>query len=299
MPATDSLKATWRLLACIFAAGLAGVAIAADTPPCANCAVWNAPQKPFKLYGNSYFVGPHGLGSVLITSDQGHVLIDGALADSAPVIAAHIRELGFRVEDIKLILNSHVHHDHAGGIAELQKLSGAAVKATAPSAAVLKTGGISADDPQFGTLSPIAPVSNVTTIADGETVRVGALALTAHVTPGHTAGGTTWTWDACEGQRCLHMVYADSISAVSSPDYRFTAHPDMMKGFEQSFTTIAALPCDILVSTHPEVSDLWTRLAHRDAGDANGLVKTESCRQYAATARAGYESRIAKERAAP
>ena len=180
-----------RALGFVLAASLADAALAATAPPCANCAVWNAPQKPFKLYANSYYVGPHGLGSVLITSDQGHALIDSGLPESAPEIAAHIRALGFRIEDIKLFLNSHVHHDHAGGIAELQKLSGAAVKASPSSAAVLKTGGIGADDPQFGTLAPIAPATNITTLADGEAVHLGTLALTAHFTPGHTAGGTT------------------------------------------------------------------------------------------------------------
>src|SRR5579871_353789 len=92
------------------------------TPPCSQCAVWNAPQRPFKIFGNTYYVGPHGLSSILITSPKGDVLIDAALPESASQIASHIRSLGFRVEDIKLIVNSHAHSDHAGGIAELQRL---------------------------------------------------------------------------------------------------------------------------------------------------------------------------------
>src|SRR6185369_7959505 len=111
---------------------------------------WNIPQKPFKIYGNSYYVGTHGLGSVLIASTAGHVLIDGALPESVPEIVAHIKELGFRVEDIKLIVSSHVHFDHAGGISELQRLSGARVAASPWSAAVLKSGTMGRDDPQFG-----------------------------------------------------------------------------------------------------------------------------------------------------
>ena|ERR1700733_8790609 len=95
---------------------------------CANCAVWNKPQQAFKIYGNTYYVGTHGLSSILITSDSGHVLIDGALPESAPPIVANIRSLGFRVEDVKLIVNSHAHFDHAGGIAELQRLSGAVLQ---------------------------------------------------------------------------------------------------------------------------------------------------------------------------
>ena len=113
-------------------------------------AAWNRPQKPFKVFGNTYWVGTSSLGSVLVTSDAGHVLIDGALPESVPQIRDHIRELGFKVEDIKLILNTHDHYDHAGGIAELQRVSGARVAASAPSAAVLKTGMPEADDPQYG-----------------------------------------------------------------------------------------------------------------------------------------------------
>src|SRR5215813_653800 len=128
---------------------------------CKNCAVWNAPQQPFKIYGNTYYVGTHGLGSVLITSPAGHILIDGALAESVPQIVSHVRSLGFRVEDIKLIVNSHVHYDHAGGIAELQRLSGAHVAASEWSAAVLKTGGVAPDDPQHGIIRGILPVSQV------------------------------------------------------------------------------------------------------------------------------------------
>src|SRR5688572_25950274 len=97
---------------------------------CTQCEEWNKDQAPFRIFGNAYFVGTHGLSSVLITSPQGHVLIDGALPQSAPLIAAHVAKLGFKMTDVKLILNSHVHFDHAGGMAELQKLSGAKVIAS-------------------------------------------------------------------------------------------------------------------------------------------------------------------------
>jgi metallo-beta-lactamase class B len=108
--------------------------------PCPDCATWNMPQEPFKIYGNVYYVGTHGLSSILITSPAGHVLIDGALPESVPQIVSNIRSMGFRVEDIRLILNSHVHLDHAGGIAELQKLSGAHVAASKWTADVMRKG---------------------------------------------------------------------------------------------------------------------------------------------------------------
>ena len=120
---------------------------------CSSCAVWNKPQRPFRIYGNTYYVGTHGLSSVLIASEGGHVLIDGALQESAPLIAANIRALGFRIEDVKLIVTSHAHFDHAGGVAELQRLSGARVAASPWSADALKRA-VPRDDPQFGILRP-------------------------------------------------------------------------------------------------------------------------------------------------
>src|SRR6202453_5410206 len=126
---------------------------------CTHWAEWNVPQAPFRIYGNTYYVGPHGLSSILVVSDAGLVLIDGALPESAPQIVANIRTLGFRIEDVKLILNSHVHFDHAGGIAELQRLSGARVAASKWSAAVMAQDAIGHEDPQFGSLPPIARIA--------------------------------------------------------------------------------------------------------------------------------------------
>src|SRR5690349_20870602 len=143
--------------------------------PCRQCATWNIPQVPFRIYGNTYYVGPHGLSSILVTSSAGHVLIDGALPESVPQIVANIRTLGFRIEDVKLIVNSHAHFDHAGGVAELQRLSHATVAASPASAAVIERGTSGPDDPQYGSLPGFAPVRGVRVIADGETVRVGTL----------------------------------------------------------------------------------------------------------------------------
>jgi metallo-beta-lactamase class B len=259
---------------------------------------WNAPQAPFRIFGNAYYVGPHGVSSVLITSDAGHVLIDAALPESVPGIVASIRGLGFRIEDIKLILNSHVHFDHAGGIAGLRRLSGARVAATAPSARVLERGRSGPDDPQYGVIPDIARVKNVQVIADGETLRVGPLALTAHTTGGHTPGGTSWTWKSCQGERCLDMVYADSLTAVSAEGFAFTRsreYPGVLTDFEKSFSTLSAVACDVLITTHPEASDLWDRLARRDQGAEDALVDPAACRRYVDSARTGLRVRVDTE----
>ncbi|MBV8306697.1 MAG: subclass B3 metallo-beta-lactamase [Gammaproteobacteria bacterium] len=268
--------------------------------PCKDCAAWNETQKPFRIYGNTYYVGVRGLSSILITSNGGHVIIDGGLAESAPKIAASVRELGFRMEDVKLILNSHVHYDHAGGIAELQRLSGAQVAASPSSAKVLRAGHSGADDPQFGGLRGIPPVAHVTVVNDGETLRVGPLQLTAHLTAGHTPGGTTWTWTSCEKERCLNLVYADSLQPVSAEGFLFTrnsAYPDALEDFERSFRTLDALPCDILLTPHPETSDLWRKLKNRDDGAGPGaFVDPTACHRLADAARERLRERVVAER---
>jgi metallo-beta-lactamase class B len=272
----------------------------ADAPSsCKECAEWNVSQEPFRIYGNTYYVGVHGLSSILITSPHGHVLIDGDLPESAPKIAANVKALGFQLKDIKLILNSHVHYDHAGGIAELHRLSGAPVAASKFTAHALEVGHSGPDDPQYGALPPIKTVAHVRIIADGETMYVGPLALTAHFTPGHTPGGTTWTWQSCEHDRCLNIVYADSLTAISAEGFRFSSnktYPNVIQDFEKSFATVRALPCDILLTPHPGVSDLWERLEKRDkGGDANAFVDSTACRRFADTARTNLEKRVVSE----
>lgn len=265
---------------------------------CPSCAEWNAAQQPFKVFGNTYWVGTHGLGAILVTSPQGHVLIDGGLPQSAPLILANIRALGFRVEDVKLILNSHVHYDHAGGIAELQRATGAAVAASPWSAAALEHGTSGPGDPQYGLLAPYAPVSSVRTIADGDTLRVGPLALVAHFTGGHTPGGTSWSWRACEGARCRNVVYADSQTPVSADNFFFThntTYPNAIADFEHGFAALETMPCDILLTPHPDASGLWQRVAARDAGNADALVQPGACRAFAGAARDRLAERVAKE----
>jgi metallo-beta-lactamase class B len=255
------------------------------------------PQQPFRIYGNTYYVGTHGLGSVLIASPAGHILIDGDLPESVPQIVAHIRSLGFRVEDIKLIVNSHVHFDHAGGIAELQKLSGARVAASRWSAGVMEKGAVPPDDPQFGVIIPISRIARVETFRDGETLSAGDLTLTAHLTPGHTPGGTSWTWRSCENNRCLSLVYADSLTPVSADGFLFTRsneYPHAVDDFERSYAFLNGTPCDILITPHPDFSNLWQRLEQRSS-KPDALIDPTACRVLAETSRERLKKRLAQE----
>ena len=236
---------------------------------------------------------------MLVTSPQGDVLIDGALPESAPQVLAHIRALGFRAQDVKVIVNSHAHYDHAGGIAAIREATGAEVDASPWAATVLEHGKSDQQDPQFGIALPYPPVPAVRTIRDGQVVRVGDLALTAHFTAGHTPGGTTWTWRSCEGNRCLDMVYADSQSPVSADTFLYTRSATYSTGvsdFEHSFVVLENLSCDILVTPHPDASNFWQRIAARDSGNALALVDRDACRRYAANARRDLAARIAREK---
>jgi len=267
----------------------------------AEQAAWSQPQKPFRIYGNTYYVGTRGLSAILIASPQGLVLIDAPMERNAPQIEANIKALGFRVTDIKLILNSHAHFDHAGAIATLVRDSGAQVEGSEAGARALMLGGKDPEDPQYGEASAFAPVAKVTVVADGGVVRVGDIAMTAHYTPGHTPGSTTWAWQSCDAGRCLNMVYADSLSALSADGYHFSddaAHPHRVEDYRRGIDTIASLPCDILVTPHPDQSDLLERVARRDAGaKPDPVIDTRACRAYAESGRAALDARLARERA--
>jgi len=267
------------------------------TPDCKDCGHWNVPQKPFRVYGNTYYVGTAELSSILITSDGGDILIDGDLNESAPQIADNIKALGFRLSDVKLILNSHAHYDHAGGIAQLQRMTGAAVKASPWSAKLFANGEPGKDDQQYGILQPIARIAHAGTLHDGETVHVGSLALTAHFTPGHTGGGTSWTWQSCEAGRCLNMAYVDSLSTAAAPGFRFSDHQDLLRTFDKSFDAVAGLPCDILLTPHPDVSKTMDRFARREKGEADAFVDSAAWHNVADSFRAGMQKRLAQEKA--
>ena len=266
---------------------------------CPSCAGWNEPQRPIRLHGNTYYVGTHGLGAILVTSPAGHVLIDAGLPESAPLIRANVESLGFRIRDVKLIVNSHAHYDHAGGIAELQHASGARVVASGWSVGVLRSGRPMAGDPQLGLALGFPAVGRVNRLSFGDTLRVGAIALVAHATPGHTPGGTTWTWRSCDAARCLDFVYADSQTPVSTDDFRFTSnasYPNAIADFERGFATLERLPCDVLITPHPSASNLWRRVSPTDGTITPRLVDGGACKRYAATARRQLEERVARER---
>jgi metallo-beta-lactamase class B len=317
-----------KLACAVFALLLVQAPPLLPDPPikCGDCDDWNRPQEPFRLFANSYYVGTAGLSAILVTGDAGHILLDGGLPQSAALIDANIRKLGFKTTDVKLILNSHGHYDHAGGIAALQRASGARVVASASGASALERGENTPDDPQYGfgrDANAFPAVEDVHVIVDGAVLRVGDLAITAHFTTGHTPGSTTWTWQSCEptrpeaatapsrrsspeaerakadeGDRCLNMVYADSLTAVAAPGFKYTAFPDRVALFRRSISRVAELPCDIMVSTHPQFTRIPEKLKRRAELKGSGpdpFIDAQACKAYAAVALKNLETRIAEE----
>jgi len=275
---------------------------------CPDCVSWNRAQDPFRIFGNTYYVGPRGLGSLLLTSDEGHVLLDGGLPESAPVIAANIERLGFRVEDIRWIAVTHEHYDHVGGVAALARASGATVVGSPSAARALMAGNVLGDDPQQGfgaTATAFPSVPRAQGMADGEVLRIGPISLVAHHTPGHTPGSTTWTWRSCESDRCLDLVYLDSLNAVSAPGFRYSGdgdHASRVESFRASMAKVAGLPCDIAVSVHPgftQMADKLARRASRAAGEPDPFIDRDACRRYADDAAGRLGKRVAEEQAEP
>ncbi|MBC7977698.1 MAG: subclass B3 metallo-beta-lactamase, partial [Myxococcales bacterium] len=270
---------------------------------CSACDEWNRPHPPFKIFGNTYYVGPAGLSSVLIVTSAGLVLLDGGLPQSAAVIDANIKALGFRTEDVRWIANSHAHFDHAGGISALQKKSGARVVASASGAKALGLGYPTEDDPQYesGREAPLrfAPVAGVESVRDGQKLTVGDVTITAHLTPGHTPGSTTWTWRSCEAKRCLNVVYADSLNPVSDKGFRFqgaAAADSRVPAFQRSIATVDRLPCDVMISVHPSFSGLEDKLAARAKGvTPDPFIDPNACHVYAADATKKLAKRVADE----
>ncbi|WP_338760660.1 subclass B3 metallo-beta-lactamase [Massilia sp. METH4] len=267
------MKKTLTAIACL---GIVACAHAANE--------WDAPQEPFAIYGNSFYVGPHGVGAVLVTSPAGHVLIDAGTPKSPAAIAASIRKLGFKLEDVKYILTSHEHYDHVGGAAELQKMTGATVIGSTRSAPVLASGKPDPADPQLGSLPDMVPVANTRAVKDGDVVTIGPLAITAHDTPGHTPGGLSWTWQSTEKGRTVNMVYADSLNAFGLHGFRYGGDrrwPEAKRQLEASIAKIAGLKCDVLVSAHPEFAGLWERKEKQPELGNAAFIDPDACRKYA------------------
>ncbi|RZJ39740.1 MAG: subclass B3 metallo-beta-lactamase, partial [Brevundimonas sp.] len=240
-----------------------------------------------------------GLDVALISTSDGLVLIDGALPQAVAAIEDNIRRLGFRIEDVKYILSTEPHYDHAGGLAALARDSGATVIASPAAAAVLRRGRSGADDPQASSLAAFPPVERVRALQDGQVLRLGDVEITARATPGHTPGSMSWSWRSCEAADCRTVVFGSSLNPITSGSYRYSdpANRALLDGFRRTFVSLRAMPCDILLSAHMEQSGGDVRLARlRQGVQPNPFIDPTACRAYADKHEALLDRRLERER---
>jgi metallo-beta-lactamase class B len=259
---------------------------------CKDSDDWERPAPPVRIHANTYMVGTCGITSILITGTDGDILIDGGTEADADIIANNIQNLGFKLSDVRIILHSHEHFDHVGGIARLQQLSGAQLYASPEAAKAFETGTAGVGDPQAGMHKPFPSAHADRIIHDGQPVRLGNLYLTPMTTPGHTPGALSWHWVACDGGVCRTIVYADSLTPVSRDDYRFSDHPAYVAAYRASLEKIRKEDCEILLTPHPSASNMRDRFV--------GLAPLEdenACRDYANKMSKALDERLAKEAA--
>jgi metallo-beta-lactamase class B len=260
---------------------------------CADCA---RPHKPFRIFGNTYFVGTEGVSSILVTSEFGHALINAGVPEAAPLIKASIEALGFKITDVKGILVTEEHPDHAGGIAQLQRDTGAHVYAMRPAEAVLRTGKPVADTPLFASKAAIAPLPLVWVVNDDQLLGIGSVRLRATATPGRSPGGTSWGWESCEGNNCLNLFFVSNVEAAASGKYRFRDHPQARQAFEETFRRVEAARCDVLLTAQPAASQLFQRL-DPEGGSRPASIKDDSaCKRHAQSARESFARYLAAEK---
>jgi metallo-beta-lactamase class B len=232
---------------------------------------WNRPVEPFRIAGNVYYVGAAEVASYLVTTPAGHFLLDSGFPETVPQILANVERLGFDPRDVELLLNSHAHYDHAGGIAELKARTGASILLSAGDVELARRGG--RGDFAFGDRFGYPPFTADRIVADGEAVTLGGVTMTAHVTPGHTRGCTTWTTRVEEQGAPLDVLF---LCSVTAPGYRLVgneAYPAILADYRETFRRLEALPVDVFLANHGSFFDLGAkREALRAAPARNPFV---------------------------
>jgi metallo-beta-lactamase class B len=261
------------------------------------------PDEPFRVAGNLYYVGSTGVTSFLLTGPDGHVLIDGGYPETAPLIIGSIAKLGFDIREVKVLLNSHAHFDHAAGLRELQQASGAKLWISEGDAEMIAAGGVG--DRTFGPLRhvglgrfPAALVDH--RFKDGDTIRVGPIALTAHVTAGHTPGCTSWSFPVHDGERELLAVSICSLSLL--PFMTFVepeSYPGIRSDFERSFERLRSLPADIFLGSHSSFFDMHRKLRERETAEdpVEPFIDREGYRAFIDDAERWFRAELADQQA--
>jgi len=280
----------WGLrAAALLAVGLGCPATWAADPP-----AWTAPNKPFRIVDNVYYVGTQGLAAYLIVSRQGAILLDATLAENARQIEDNIESVGVPLRDVRLLLSNHGHADHVGAMAALQHATGARVLASAGDRWALENGR-NQGDTNYG-VQPFAAVTVDEEVADGQKVRLGELELTAHLTPGHTRGCTSWSMTVNDRGTPRQLLFLCSITVAGNTLVGNRGYPAIAEDFQATFAKLADMQADIVLSGHPETTDVLGRERRRQAGDEDAFVEPGLLQTMVSDYRLRFEQQLRKER---
>lgn len=279
------------LFRCLFLCLSLSVAVFAQPNP-----DWTAPFPPHRIAGNVYYVGSKDLASFLITTPQGHILINSNLESSVASIQRNVEQLGFRFRDIKILLISHAHYDHCAGSALIKKLTGAKYMVMDGDVKAVEDGGRS--DFQYGH-SPDMLFKRVKVdriLHDGDEVRLGDVVLIAHLTAGHTKGCTTWTLQVREDGKVYNVVIVGSPNV--NPGYKLvgnSSYPQIASDYENTFEVLKALPCDIFLGAHAGYYEMNRKFAQAGKGSSNPFVDPTGYKEYVADRERAFRAELAKQ----
>jgi metallo-beta-lactamase class B len=262
---------------------------------------WKAPCDPFRIAGNVYYVGASGVSAFLITTPEGHVLIDTGFEETVGVIRTNMTRLGFKFEDVKLLLASHAHVDHVGGHALMKELTGVKIVMSEADAALLASGGTNDIGPMSSDpMAAYRPARADRIVRDGDIVSLGGVTLTCHLTPGHTRGATTWTMPVEEDGRRLNVVFFSSLRLLDgtrlcgNPKY-----PTLVEDYRATFVKLRALPCDIFLAPHGGMFGMADKAVRAAKGERpNPFIDRESLLKAVSAAEKAVNEQLGREGAA-
>ena len=275
------------VVALALAAGLGMAAPAfADDPP-----EWSTPMQPFRIAGNVYYVGTKGLSAYLIVSNQGAILLDGSTAENAPLIERNIEAVGVPLHAVKRLISDHAHQDHVGAMAQIKQDTGAMFLASAGDKWALEHGRVRGDtdyEPK-----PFAPIKVDRVVRDGETIRLGDVTLTAHLTPGHTPGCTSWSTTVQDHGRQLNVLFLCSITVAGNILVDNHAYPEIVSDYRATFRKLETMKADIVLPSHPDMADVIEREARREAGDTDAFIDRQALPSLVAYFSTAFETAVA------
>lgn len=283
-----------KALSVALALSLSAVGAAAPSLAVADNSNWTKPVRPYRVVGNIYYVGSEGLSAWLITSSEGHVLLDsGPSAEGGKLIERNIATLGFKLTDVKILINSHAHFDHAGGMAQLKADTGAKVWASRLDEPALKKGQHFGDNANG--LTPFDAVKVDRGFGDGQKLKLGETTLVAHITPGHTIGCTAWTTTVNEKGRPLNVTFPCSLSVAGNVLVGNKTHRNIVADYRAAFAELRTLPTDVMLPAHEEQGDLLAKRQKMLRGDNNAFIDPTELNRFVDASEAAFNKTLARQ----